>query len=364
MRDVIYLLVQLLTTLAKLLRPGGGRTVIAENLILKQQLIIHRRCRQRAPNLSTQDRALLGFWSLFLNPRHIARSAIIIKPTTLLRFHTALKKQKYRLLYSPGGGRKPGPKGPSKEVINAIVEMKRRNPRYGCPRIAQQVSLVFGLELDKDTVRRVLAAHCKPGPTNQGPSWLTTIGHAKDSLWSRDAGPVDLFRCESILLKSHWVMVVLDQYTRRIIGFGVLAGNVDGPALCRMFNHATSGHDRPKYLSSDNDPLFQYQRWKANLHVLEVEEIKSLPHVPMSHPFVERLIASIRRELLDHTTFWTATDLENKLCEYQCYYNKSRTHSGRGGSTPKETTGSKIVDINKYHWKKHCRGLIQLPMVA
>jgi hypothetical protein len=204
MRDVIYLLVQLLTTLTKLLLPGG-RTVIAENLILKQQLIIHRRSRQRAPNLSTQDRALLGFWSLFLNPR--------------------------------------------------------RNPRFGCPRIAQQISLVFGLELDKDAVRRVLTAHCKPDPNNQGPSWLTTIGHAKDSLWSRGAGPVGLFRCESILLKSLWVMVVLDQYTRRIIGFSVLAGNVDGPALCRMFNHSTSGHDRPKYLSSDNDPLFQYQRW-------------------------------------------------------------------------------------------------------
>ena len=96
MKDVIYLLFQLLTTLAKLLRPGGGRAVIAENLILKQQLIIHSRSRQRAPNLSTQDRALLGFWSLFLNPRRIARSAIILKPSTLFRFHNALKKRKYR----------------------------------------------------------------------------------------------------------------------------------------------------------------------------------------------------------------------------------------------------------------------------
>jgi len=76
MRDVICLLFHLLTTVAKLLRPGGGKTVIAENLILKQQLIIHSRSRQRAPNLSTQDRALLGFWSLFLSPRRIARSAI------------------------------------------------------------------------------------------------------------------------------------------------------------------------------------------------------------------------------------------------------------------------------------------------
>jgi hypothetical protein len=102
LKDAIYLLFQLLITLAKLLPPSGSRTVIAENLILKQQLIIHSRSRQKAPNLSTQDRALLGFCSLFLNPRRIARSAIIIKPSTLLRFHNALKKRKYRLLFSLG----------------------------------------------------------------------------------------------------------------------------------------------------------------------------------------------------------------------------------------------------------------------
>ena len=220
MRDLIYLLFHLLTTLAKLIRPGGSRTVITESLLLKQQLIIHSRARERAPNLSTQDRALLGFWSLFLDPMCIVRTAIIIKPSTLLRFHAAMKKRKYRNLYSPCGGHKPGPKGPSKKVINAIVEMKSRNPRYGCPRIAQQINLAFGLELDKDVVRRVLATHYKPDPNNRGPSWLTTIGHAKDSLWS-----VDLLRCESILLKSHWMMVVMDQYSRRIIGFAVHAGN-------------------------------------------------------------------------------------------------------------------------------------------
>ena len=359
MKDAIYLLFNLLTSAAKLLRPGGGRAVIAENLLLKQQLIIHSRSRQRAPNLSTQDRALLGFWSMFMNPRRIVRSAIIIKPSTLLSFHNALKKRKYRLLFSPCGGRKPGPKGPSRDIIDAIVAMKRRNPRYGCPRIAQQINLTFGLSLDKDTARRVLAVHYKPDPNNRGPSWLTTIGHAKDSLWS-----VDLFRCESILLKSHWVMVVMDQYTRRIISFAVHAGNVDGPSLCRMFNEATSRQGFSNRISTDNDPLFQYHRWKANLRVLEIEEIKSLPHVPMSHPFIERLIGSVRRELLDQTLFWTATDLEKKLQDYQCYYNEHRCHSSRGGDTPVECDRNKVVDINNYQWKKQCRGLFQLPVAA
>ena len=359
MRDVIYLVFHLLTTLAKLIRPGGSRTVIAENLLLKQQLIMHTRSRQRAPNLTTQDRTLLGFLSLFLNPRRIARTAIIIKPSTLLNFQKALKQRKYRLLYSPHGGRKPGPKGPSKEVIKAIAEMKQRNPRYGCLRIAQQINLAFGLNLDKDTVRRILAVHYKPDPDNRGPSWLTTIGHAKDSLWS-----IDLFRCESILLKSHWVMVVMDQYTRRIIGFSVLAGNVDGPSLRRMFNDATSRQGFPERISTDNDPLFQYHRWKANLRVLDIEEIKSLPHEPMSHPFVERLIGTVRRELIDQTLFWTATDLEKKLRDYQAYYNEHRCHSSREGETPIERENEAVVDIDNYRWEKHCRGLFQLPVAA
>ena len=96
MREVFFLLFELLSALAKLARPGGSRTVIAENLLLKQQLIIHTRARHRAPNLTTRDRTALGFLSLFLNPRRLARSAIIIKPSNLHRFHicVCLKSRK------------------------------------------------------------------------------------------------------------------------------------------------------------------------------------------------------------------------------------------------------------------------------
>jgi transposase InsO family protein len=111
----------------------------------------------------------------------------------------------------------------------------------------------------------------------------------KDSLWS-----VDLFRCESAILRTHWVLVVMDQYTREIIGFGMQAGIVDGMSLCRMFQQAIGRRPVPKYLSSDNDPLFRFQQWQANLRVLEVEEIKTAPYAPLSHPFVERLIGTIR----------------------------------------------------------------------
>ncbi|HEX8816674.1 MAG TPA: helix-turn-helix domain-containing protein [Terriglobales bacterium] len=112
------------------------------------------------------------------------------------------------LLFSPKRVRRPGPKGPSKELIDAVVEMKRRNRTWGCKRIAQQIALAFGIEIDKDVVRRILGIHFRPEAGSGGPSWLSFIGHAQDSLWS-----LDLFRCESAMLRTYWVLAVMDQFT-------------------------------------------------------------------------------------------------------------------------------------------------------
>jgi transposase InsO family protein len=363
MKDLIVLLIHLLTTVAKLLGPGGAKAVVADSLLIKQQLLVINRSRQRAPNLSALDRFLLGFWSLFLKPRHIQRAAVIVRPSTLLRFHEMLKNRKYRRLFSSGKQGKPGPKGPSEELIQVILEMKRRDPRFGCPRIAEQISKAFGLDIDKDVVRRVLAKHYHPGPDSDGgPSWLTFIGHITDSLWS-----VDLFRCESMLLKTHWVLVVMDQFTRRIIGFSVHAGDVDGVTLCYLFNKAISRRGQSKYLSSGNDPLFQYHLWKANLRILDVEEIKSVPHVPRSHPFVERLIGTVRREFLDRILFWNGRDLERKLASVQLYHNEHRTHRSLSGNTPAEVAGGAPelqATLKNFGWRSHCGGLYRLPAAA
>ena len=183
MKNLLILLAHLLTTLAKLLRPGGARAIVAVSLFVKQQLLIINRSRKRAPNLTPMDRTLLGFRSLFLKSHHIQRAAVILRPSTLLRFHNILKKRKYRLLDTARKTGKAGPKGPSQELIDAIVELKRRNTWFGCPRIAQ--------------------------------------------------------------------------------------------------------------------------------------EIKTVPYTPTSHPFIERLIGTIRREFLDHTRFWNAADLERKLADFQ-----------------------------------------------
>ena len=205
MKCFLSLILRLLLGLTYLLATRGTRAMLAENLLLRQQLLVLRRSRRRAPNLPPADRFLFDFWTLFLSPRRLIRTAIILKPATLLRFHRGLQDFKYRFLYSSKPKKKPGPKGPAPELLRAICELKRRNPRFGCPKIAQHLAKTFGLELNKDVVRRVLAAHYRPDRKENGPSWLTFLGHTKDSLWS-----LDLFRTESILLRTHRIQVIMD----------------------------------------------------------------------------------------------------------------------------------------------------------
>ena len=361
-RDLAILFIHLVVTVARLFGPGGARSVVAESLLVKHQLLILNRSRARAPVLRPTDRVIVVLCAILMRPTRLLRSAIVLKPSTILSFHRALVKRKYRLLFTPKNRGKPGPIGPSPALISAIVEMKRRNPSFGYQRIADQISLVFDIEIDKDVVRRVLAKHYRPAPGSSGPSWLTFLGHSKDSLWS-----VDLFRCESLILKSHWVMVVMDQFSRRIIGFAVHAGVLDGLIACRMFNSITRGPMAPRYLSSDNDPLFRFHQWSANLRILDVIEVKTVPYIPLSHPFVERLIGTIRREYLDQVPFWSAPDLERKLLLFKEYYNRDRVHRGLDRVPPDQKGGitdRKIARLNEYRWKERCRGLYQLPEAA
>jgi len=251
MRDLVILAIHLLVTFAKLRRAGGIRAVAAESLLLKHQLLISNRSRQRTPNLTTPDRLVLGLTTLFVSPRRIPKLAALIKPATLFKFHKALVNRKYRLLFSSSSHRrKPGPKGPS---------------------------------------------------------------------------------------------------------------------VCRMFNRAIAGQSLPKRVSTDHDPLFRFHRWLANLRVLPIEEVKSVPYAPVSHPFIERLIGTIRREYLDQVFFWNAIDLVRKLEEFKDYYNTQRVHRALAGATPAQRAGTPAcapAAIDHYAWRQHCRGLFQIPATA
>jgi len=153
MRDLLVLFVHLIVTVVRVIRPGGTRSVVAESVLLRHQLLVLKRPRQRAPDLQPVDRFIAGLCAGLMRPARLLRSAIVLKPATILNFHRLLVKRKYRELFAPKRKPgKPGPKGPSPELVAAIVETKRRNPRFGYQRIADQIALVFDISLSKGAV--------------------------------------------------------------------------------------------------------------------------------------------------------------------------------------------------------------------
>jgi putative transposase len=127
-------------------------------------LLVLNRGRKRAPNLRFVDRFIAGLCTLFLRLAHIVRSAIILKPSTLLHIHCLLRKRKYRLLFSSEHRNRPGPKGPKKDLIDTILidlnaERERSAGQYG-----DSPTWDCAASWHKDLVRRILSVHYRPQP--------------------------------------------------------------------------------------------------------------------------------------------------------------------------------------------------------
>ena len=163
------------------------------------------------------------------------------------------------------------------------------------------------------------------------------------------------------------MLVIMDIFTRRIVGFYVTRDYIDGVTVCRMCNHAVADQPCPNRLSTDHDPLFRFHRWLGNLRVLEIEEIKAVPCVPVSHPFIERLIGTVRRGYLDRLFFWNSVDLTRKLAAFRDYHNEFRVHRSLGGTTPARQAGAASpppAALKTYAWQQHCQGLFQTPVAV
>jgi hypothetical protein len=130
MRDFLILFVPLVVTVARLARPGGLRSVVAESVLVRHQLLVLNRGRKRAPSLRGADRIIAGLCTLFMRPPRALRSAIALKPSTVLHLHSVLRKRKYHMLFSPERGRRPGPKGPNKALMIRCIDSTNGKPIF------------------------------------------------------------------------------------------------------------------------------------------------------------------------------------------------------------------------------------------
>ena len=111
MRDIFTLFLHAIVVIIRMVRPGGLRSVVAESVLMRHQVLILNRGRKRAPNLRASDRIIAGLCTLLMRPARVLRSAVALKTSTLLHFHKMLIQQKYRLLFSPNESVGQVPKG-------------------------------------------------------------------------------------------------------------------------------------------------------------------------------------------------------------------------------------------------------------
>ena len=240
-----------------------------------------------------------------MHPRRIRKAAVVLKPATLTKFRRALQSRNYHRLFSSRKNAKPGPKGPSDDLVRVIVELKRRNARFGCPRIAQQINKAFGLNIDKDVVRRVLAKHYRPEHYDGGPSWLTFFRHMAESLWS-----IALFQRRSILPRILSSLIAIGQCTRRIIGCGIAGCHFDQTVFCSLFTAGIPVIEASKLLSPAQDPPFSHHRRRRKC--LGADRTQTLAIFPRAPPFAERRIRTKRRYHRDYRSNCSAIVLETE----------------------------------------------------
>ncbi len=290
MRDLAILLVHLITTVARLMGPGGARAVIAESILVKHQLIVLNRGRERAPNLEPMDRIIAGLSTLFIRPTRLRRAAIVLKPSTLLAFHAALVKRKYRRLFTPKRRGKPGPKGPSSELILRIRSRKRIQREKPVP----------------------LAVPDKP-----------------NDIWSMDFMHDQLSDGRSFRLFN-----VLDDFNRE--GLGIEADfSLPAVRVIRALDQIIEWRGKPKRLRCDNGPEFisqDLEKW-TDKHGIQLEFIQ--PGKPQQNAYVERYNRTVRYSWLSQYLFDSIKEVQDYATGWLWFYNHERPNKANGGLPPK-----------------------------
>ena len=198
----LYLAVRAL--LGALLRSRRGLHVKdVELLVLRHELEILRRQIVR-PELRTVDRALLAAAACHL-PRS-SRGVVLVTPRTLLRWHQALVRRKWRQPV----GRRGRPSLPT-EVRELVLRLARQNPRWGHRRICGELAKL-GFRVSPTSIRRLLAsARLEPAPRRRGPSW-------REFLHTQAASIVacDFFTAENIFLRRYYALFFIAHGSRRV----------------------------------------------------------------------------------------------------------------------------------------------------
>lgn len=298
--------------------------LIAENALLRQQLIVLRRSVKRL-RCTPADRALLVLLASRL--RTWRQALVIVQPETVLRWH----RQGFRLFWRwqsrPRSSPQPKVSG---ETIALIRAMAADNRLWGAERIRGEL-LKLGIRAAKTTVQRHMRG-ARP-PRRAGQPWATFLRNHAPEIWACDFLPVT-----DLLFRPLYAFFVIALDSRRVIHVGVTRHPTDAWVV-QQLREATPFSQRPRYLVRDRDSKYgtAFSRVAA---ARGITELRTAFRAPRQNAACERFLGSVRRECLDHIVVLGEGHLRRVLGEYATYFNQDRPHQGLRQHIPGDAAAS------------------------
>ena len=288
------------------------QALVAENAILRQQLIVATRKLKR-PRFTTGDRVILVLLSMvFTRWRDVL---LLVSPETLLRWH----RQGLRLLWAWRSRSRSRPTARlALELIAVIRKLATENRRWGAERIRGEL-LKLGYTVAKSTIQRYLSRFRGTAP--EGQRWSTFLRNQADGIWC-----CDLFEVRDVWFRCHYVFVVMHLQTRRLL-HAVTTTEPTAIWLAQQLRELTPFGGGPSFLLRDNDRKFG-AAFDAVARGADTTVMRTPILAPKANGHVERLIGTLRHECLDHLVIWSERHLQHVLDEYRQFYNDARPHQG------------------------------------
>jgi putative transposase len=350
---IVYVLVRWLLSLAILVF-RGDRAKDAELLELRHENAVLRRHVGRV-RYEPADRVWLTALARLI-PRTRWSDVFPVTPATLLAWHRKLAAKKYETSRQ----RAPGRPATFRSIARLAVRLAKENPRWGYRRIHGELTKL-GVTVAQSTVWEILrTAGIDPAPRRSGPTW-------RQFMYAQAAGilAVDFFHVDTVLLKRLYVLVFIEHGTRRMHLGGVTANPTGEWTIQQARNLSLTLGERfedIKFLIRDRGSNFTAS-FDAVFQAAGTRILCTAVQAPRMNAICERLVGTLRRELLDRVLILGGQHLHTILTEYQAHYNVARPHQGIAQHVPADERDAPRasvtnIDIQQIRRKPVLGGLI------
>jgi transposase InsO family protein len=350
---IVYLLMRWVLGVAVLVF-RGDRAKAVEVLVLRHENAVLRRHAGRV-RYEPADRVWFAALARLL-PRRRWPAIFPVTPATLLAWHRKLAAKKY----DASSRRKPGRLPTAPGIARLVFRLAKENPLWGYRRIHGELTKL-GVIVAPSTVWQILhAAGIDPAPRRTGPTW-------RQFLLAQAAGilAVDFLHADTVLLKRLYVLVFIEHGTRRMHLGGVTAHPTGEWTVQQARNLALDLDERfedIKFLIRDRGSNFT-RSFDAVFQAAGTRILRTAVQAPRMNAICERLVGTLRRELLDRMPILGEGHLRAVLAEYQAHYNTARPHQGIAQRVPdgeRDPRRIAAIDLDsvRIHRKPVLNGLI------